>query len=77
MESSIGIKAAKTGKNQNLKKKNGKTYDAENSPTCRGSEIYQQKCQIKKKKKTPKKTKKRKLMVRTTHQHAEEVTYKV
>ena len=40
-------------------------------------EIYQQKCQILKKKKTPKKTKKRKLMLRTTHQHAEEVTYKV
>ena len=57
MEGSIGIKVAKTGKNQNLKKKNGKTYDAENSPTCRGSEIYQQKCQIQKKKnsKRPKK----------------------
>ena len=40
MEGSIGIKAAKTGKNQNLKKKSGKTYDAENSPTCRGSDPW-------------------------------------
>ena len=38
-------------------------------------EIYQQKCQISKKK--IQKTKKREFMVRTTHQHAEEVIYKV
>ena len=79
MEGSIGIKVVKTGKNQDLKKKNRKTYDAETSPTCRGSDLWGKIWgKIPKfKKKTSKKTKKRKLMVRTTHQHAEEEIYKV
>ena len=50
MEGSIGIKVAKTGKNQNLKKKNMMLKTHQHVGGVIYEEIYQQKCQISTKK---------------------------